>query len=684
MTADTLTNIGLQADLQSCTAPGYYNAHTGFNESFAGLTLPVGWSVLNDGGTCNWSFNNPGSRLNLTGGSGNFAVADSDACGSGHTMNTELRSPIINIASLSSVPFQFKYDYYTLQPGESAAVGLSGDGGLSWQDFYTMTFTTTLTTRGPKTYNQDLTALLSGASQAQVRFRYVAPGWDWWWEVDDVSLGSPSCTPLSGGLVVGNVTDANTGNGLNGTSVSNQGGYHTATVPTPDDPGVGEGFYTLFSPAGSQVFNASQQNYSNGTANVNVVSNNTVRQDFALQAGRLSYIPANLNVGLSVGASTVQPITLTNSGGSPAAFTLFELNKASAPIGPFEKPGFQVRPFRQEGRDTQHIVFPARTAAPPYTGSGGKAAGDVQQSWNSGMSSPWGIAYDSQRDTVWVADGWGTQDVINEFNPAGIATGNFWKYTWPTAAGPADAAYNWNTGKIWLMNVNPGFSNCIYEIDPASGPTGNTICPGGGSGFTTSQRGLTYDPSTDTYFAGSWNELIVYRFAPDGTIIGSKNTGLPIAGLAYNPETQHLFVMTNEPGNAIHVLDVANSYADIGQFSIPGFTNYSGGGLELDCAGNLWAVDINSMKVYQVTSGEATNVCYSNVSWLSLSPISGTIPAHSTQTINATFNASGLFPSIEHAQIAVRTDTPYSVPNLPVTLTVIPNAQIYLPFIAQP
>ena len=274
--------------------------------------------------------------------------------------------------------------------------------------------------------------------------------------------------------------------------------------------------------------------------------------------------------------------------------------------------------------------------------------------------------------------------MINEFSPAGIATGNFWKYTWPTAAGPADAAYNWNTGKIWLMNVNPGFSNCIYEIDPASGPTGNTICPGGGSGFTTSQRGLTYDPSTDTYFAGSWNELIVYRFAPDGTIIGSKNTGLPIAGLAYNPETQHLFVMTNEPGNAIHVLDVANSYADIGQFSIPGFTNYSGGGLELDCAGNLWAVDINSMKVYQVTSGETTNVCYSNVSWLSLSPVSGTIPAHSTQTIHATFNASGLFPSIEHAQIAVRTDTPYSVTNIPVTLTVIPSAQIYLPFIAQP
>ena len=212
-------------------------------------------------------------------------------------MNTELRSPNISTASLSSIPFQFKYDYYQLNANELAAVDLSDDGGLTWSNL----FTWNSSSRGPNTYSQDLTALLSGASQAQVRFRYVAPGWDWWWEVDDVSLGSPSCTPLSGGLVVGNVTDANTGNGLNGASVSNQGGYQAAAVATPDDPGVGEGFYTLFSPAGSQVFNASQQNYSNGTANVNVVSNNTVRQDFALQAGRLTYTPANLNVGLSVG-----------------------------------------------------------------------------------------------------------------------------------------------------------------------------------------------------------------------------------------------------------------------------------------------------------------------------------------------------------------------------------------------
>ena len=182
--------------------------------------------------------------------------------------------------------------------------------------------------------------------------------------------------------------------------------------------------------------------------------------------------------------------------------------------------------------------------------------------------------------------GSGGSDTLYEYTTSGTQTGRTYPQTLPHTNGPGDMAYNQNTGMMWIMNINTGVSDCIFEIDPASGYTGNSICPGGGTGFATSQRGLAYDPSTDTYFAGGWNDLMVYRFTSDGTIIAQVNTGLSISGLAYNPDTQHLFVMVNASPNPVYVLDVANNYALIGQFTISGFTDYSGAGFEMDC---IWS-----------------------------------------------------------------------------------------------
>ena len=129
------------------------------------------------------------------------------------------------------------------------------------------------------------------------------------------------------------------------------------------------------------------------------------------------------------------------------------------------------------------------------------------------------------------------------------------------------------------MNVNTGVANCIYEIAPDQGYTGASICPGGGTGFDNSQRGLAYDPDTDTWFAGSWNDLMIHRFDNTGTILSSVNVGLPISGLAYNPDSQHLFVMTSGSVTRVYVLDVANNYAVLGQFAVSqGFDSLCRGG----------------------------------------------------------------------------------------------------------
>ncbi|MBP7688632.1 MAG: carboxypeptidase regulatory-like domain-containing protein, partial [Thermoflexales bacterium] len=651
--ANATVNVGLNVDAVACVAPGYSLSVTGLLEQFSSNALPAGWAVTSSA-TCPWTFNDPGVRGNLTGGTGGFAVADSDICGTGTTMSTTLTSPAMNVASLANVNLSFNYDYNNLATAEVAAVDVSADNGTTWSNVVTWN----TDQRGPAVFSQDVTSLLSGAAQAKIRFRYVAPGWDWWWEVDNAFVGEKKCLPGAGGLVVGNVTDVNTSLALAGVSIKS---------PTGSTATIGNGYYTLFSPAGSQPITASLPNYKTEVATASVPLSGTVRQNFALGAGKIAVAPATIAASVSAGLSTTVPLTLTNSGSLTATYSLVELDKGGVPYGPIGKPTYVVKQFRQDGwKNGIGLGIPRPPTFPPY------AAGNVLQSWTpTGVTGAWGVAYDHDDNTVWVsspAAAWGGTNQIFEFTPTGTPSGRSQSYTWAPTNGPADAAYNKNTGTLWVMNINTGVSNCIFEVDPATGPTGNKICPTGATGFATSQRGLAYDPSTDTYFAGSWNDSMVYQFKSDGTLLNSKNVGLAVAGLAYNPTTQHLFVVDSATASKFYVLDAANNYAALGSFSATGFTG--GAGLEIDCNGNLWASDQGTGKIFQIESGETADFCASDVPWLSTAPVSGTLASAAVQPVAVTLDGSLVQPGVYNAQLKVQNDTPYSVPNVPVKLTV--------------
>ncbi len=131
--------------------------------------------------------------------------------------------------------------------------------------------------------------------------------------------------------------------------------------------------------------------------------------------------------------------------------------------------------------------------------------------------------------------------------------------------------------------------------------------------------------------------------------------------------------MVNDSPNPVYVLDAANNYAALGQFTIPGFDAYSGAGLEIDCDGHLWAVNQSTETVYEVDSGEATSVCARDVPWLSESPISGTLAALSSQPISVRFDAGVsqiTQPGQYRAQLKIKHNTPYNMANIPVTMTV--------------
>ena len=190
LTANRVEDFALQADLATCLAPGY--TLDGLREAFNTTSLPSGWGVINNVGVKGWSFNNPGSRANLTGGTGNFAIADSDNAGAGVSMNTELRTPVLDLSMQTQVTLTFKTDfrYYSGGQAEVADVDVSLNGAAGpWTNVWRKT----ADYRGPKTETVDLTALAAGQSNVMIRFHYYNAVYEWWWQVDDVQLGQ--CNP---------------------------------------------------------------------------------------------------------------------------------------------------------------------------------------------------------------------------------------------------------------------------------------------------------------------------------------------------------------------------------------------------------------------------------------------------------------------------------------------------------
>lgn len=206
LTTDRVEDFALQPDLANCVAPGY--TLIGVAEKFNAASPPAGWSISdNTTGGKVWTFNNPGARSNLTGGSGNFAIADSDY-GPAGSMDTELRTPAMNLSALNAVTLTFKTDFRYLNGGsaEVADVDVSVNGASGpWSNVWRKTGDY----RGPKTETIDLTALTASQPNVMVRFHYYNATDEWWWQVDDVSLGQ--CVPIVRGVALTPQTASQTG-----------------------------------------------------------------------------------------------------------------------------------------------------------------------------------------------------------------------------------------------------------------------------------------------------------------------------------------------------------------------------------------------------------------------------------------------------------------------------------------
>ncbi|GAB4343887.1 MAG: hypothetical protein Kow0089_19980 [Desulfobulbaceae bacterium] len=673
---DRTEDFQLVVDPALCDAQGYRFVAPLVQE-FTRCELSGGWSVKNNGGDCVWRFDDPGYVGNLTGGAGCFAIADSDFCGDGTTMDTELTSPSFDATGLSSLVLEFKYDvrrYYTATRFE---VDLSTDGGTTWTNVWQRLG---VDDRGPQTAVVDISALADGQPDVRIRFHHTAPGWDWWWQVDDVYVYEAprdpadltTCIiPAEGGFVYGNIYDDNTGLPLNGAEVTDGAGHHAQAVPTPDDDNLDDAFFALFLPAsGSASLSASiarPQGYGTDSGTVTVPPLGTVKKDFRLPAALFSPTPDPVEIYIRPGDTRDVTLALDNTGAVPGTFSLFEV-EGPVPAranGPFAVRTRHMSPKHLEDVDPTYARYdyPGLAALPVSP-----AAGEVLGTWASGLAFPWGTGYDRGAGTVWLGNlsVMGGDDRDHEFAPDGTPTGRVLDVSTIPQVFMADMAYDPVHRTLWQVNVGGG--NCVHELDPATlALTGETICPG----FGLSQRGLAYNVKTDTFYAGSWNDSTVYEFDRAGTILRSVDVGLPISGLAFNPVTDHLFVMNNTT-YPFHmaVLDVLSDFSPLFAFAVPGFSSEGGAGLAMDEQGGLWGVDQKTGTVYHFDSGEGATT--PDIPWLTVSPLNGSVGPGAGENVTLRFDSTDLtLGSIMEGYLVLHDDSPYPARFLPVTMHVL-------------
>ena len=179
---NTVQDFKLLVD-RSCAAPGYA-VNTGppiLEESFDGGAQPAGWTAP-FAGFGGWTFNDRAGRGNLTGGSGGFAILDSDEFGSGTSEDASLITPAVDLSGAAAPELRFNSDYRAIT-GSTADVDIQLNAAAP---YVTYLHQGDDSRRGPRTETIPITEGI-GEPAVNVRFRYQGT-WDWWWEVDNVTI----------------------------------------------------------------------------------------------------------------------------------------------------------------------------------------------------------------------------------------------------------------------------------------------------------------------------------------------------------------------------------------------------------------------------------------------------------------------------------------------------------------
>ncbi|WP_433384612.1 S8 family serine peptidase [Micromonospora sp. KLBMP9576] len=731
-TGNVTANVAVPVQSNACTAaPGYTFGSDGEYETFDGTTVPAGWSVVDNAASGQvWKFTDDGARGNLTGGTGNFAIIDSDEYGSGGKQDTSLVSPVVDLTGVTAPVIRFNQDYNWLG-SDRADVDLSLDGGTTWANVLRQS----ADVRGPKVTEVAIPQA-AGQAQARVRFRYYDASYEWWWSVDNVLIGSQlTCRPIDGGLVLGHVRDKNDNGYVNGATVTSdeRPAEKATTVATPDDPGLADGFYWMFSSlTDTHKFTAKAGSYVSQSKQIDVQADWATAANFQLAAGRLSVKPAQVagTVRMPTGKVT-KAFTVTNTGGAPVAVEFserdggFELLRADGSrMGKQEVLGSSGAPEQRldvptsfaaktSGKSTASTSAPVGPQAEPWTdiadypavvmdnrvvNLGGKVysiAGGT-----GSVSSAKNYAYDPIAQT-WapIADlpGARTAMTVGVVDGKIIATGGWgpagpdgttWSYdpaanTWTekadnpaprSAAGQAVAGGKlYAVGGCTTASCTP-MSNDVVRYDAASDswetladyPKSVAFLSCGGI------DGIVYCTGGND---GAAAQKASYAFDP------GANTWSAIAdapadnwGSSFAVANGKLLVVGGSQGGAITNVGFAYDPATSSWSGLPNANaaRYRGGAacgfykVGGSSGGFTATVDSEALPGFEECAASTADV-----SWMTIDKTAATLAPGQAVTVNVAMTANVDQPGTYTASVAIKENTPYTVEPVAVTMNVL-------------
>ncbi|MCN9242239.1 carboxypeptidase regulatory-like domain-containing protein [Streptomyces sp. RY43-2] len=716
-------NVAAKADPTSDKAPGYEIKRSGPTEHFDSATdAPAGWSVVNaDGTTGGWEFGDPHKRGNKTGGSGTFAIVDSDHYGSGKKQDSSLISPVFDLSDNDSPELSFNTDYKNFS-NQAGNIDVSTDGGTTWTNVWNRT--TVLA--GPAHVEVPLTQY-AGKPSVQLRFHFTA-SYGYWWQLDDVFVGKKTYEAVDGGLVAGTVKDANTGEGVVGATVVNTDSPQdkATTAATPDDPALGGSFYWMFtSKTGSHKFTAAKSKYGDVDKTVDVAADSTSKADFSLRAGKLTVTPNSVDKTVGWGGKGTQDLTVKNTGGAPASLTLTEQPggftqqvKGGAPLNLVKGDYSPLALGKGQTSNAAPAADAAGDAWQPMPNLPGAVQDNIGAVFGGKVYSGFGFTGSADTNALYAYDPDGgawtklaSASETREGNPAhGFIGGKLYVVGgWGAGGDPVaklevydPASNSWSTkapspkpyagsgsavlgGKLYVVGgctsscgtkdatvydpASDSWSNIASYPEPISwqscgGIDGKLYCAGGNNGTASTKHSYVYDPGTD-----AWSPV--------------ADLPADLWGSAYSVGNGMLLVSSGVTSDSTAITNQGYAF-DPGTGSWTALPNantsvYRTGGASgfYKVGGNPGGSFTPPISAVEVLPGYEQGGDSSDVTWLSTSQESVTVQPGASATVTVTLDASVpeiTQPGAYTAALTAKTDTPYANDNINITMHVNPPA----------
>ena len=150
---------------------------------------------------------------------GMVVTANSDDCGSGMQTTMISAAPIdVSLATIVQLEYDSDFENFGSPGADLAEVSVSTDGGATWVSVFIYPDDT------PAEHAVfDLSSMVAG-TQFLLKFEYNAPGWDWYWILDNIAIWVDVITPVELTSFTSSVSGNDvTLNWSTATEVNNQG-----------------------------------------------------------------------------------------------------------------------------------------------------------------------------------------------------------------------------------------------------------------------------------------------------------------------------------------------------------------------------------------------------------------------------------------------------------------------------